>query len=90
MHRVHEPVPLYAREIQRPVDGFMSRLQPDKPFTRANWTVRAHGKLSQCMQHLCTDWTPECRVSRPVLTLTAAAQQSAKCGRFSILPVCYR
>lgn len=40
MHRIHEPVPLYEREIQRPVDGFMMRLATGKPFTRANWTVR--------------------------------------------------
>lgn len=41
MHRIHEPVPLYAGEIQRPVDGFMMRLSEGKPFWRANWTVGA-------------------------------------------------
>ena len=48
MHRIHEPVPLYANEIQRPVDGFMSRLNTRQPFWRANWTVRTPAVALSC------------------------------------------
>lgn len=39
LQRVHAPVPLYEKEIQRPVAAFMNRLEVGKPFWRCNWTV---------------------------------------------------
>ncbi len=38
--RIHEPVPIFNGEILKPVSNFMSRIAPNKPFYRANWTVR--------------------------------------------------
>ena len=62
MHRIHEPVPLYANEIQRPVDGFMSRLNTRQPFTRANWTVRCSACAASlqlaCSLPLRASWRP--------------------------------
>ena len=38
--RIHDPVPLFNQEILKPVNAFMNRITPNKPFWRANWTVR--------------------------------------------------
>ena len=36
---VHEPVPLYADRLARPVDRFLAHLQPGRLATRLNWSV---------------------------------------------------
>ncbi len=33
-------MPLFNKEILKPVNAFMNRITPNKPFWRANWTVR--------------------------------------------------
>ena len=43
--RIHDPVPIFNQEILKPVNNFMNRITPNKPFWRANWTVRP---LSHC------------------------------------------
>lgn len=78
MHRIHEPVPLYEREIQRPVDGFMMRLATGKPFTRANWTVRF---LPQVFPPPFWQWDPW--LTQPLAL--SLAQASAACGPGSAL-----
>ena len=57
MHRIHEPVPLFAKEIQRPVDGFMSRISTKQPFWRANWTVCGPCAVWLLFSHLCLQGT---------------------------------
>ena len=33
-------MPIFNKEILKPVNAFMTRITPTKPFWRANWTVR--------------------------------------------------
>ena len=40
LRRIHDPVPIFNKEILKPVNAFMTRITPTKPFWRANWTVR--------------------------------------------------
>lgn len=42
LRRIHDPVPIFNKEILKPVNAFMTRITPTKPFWRANWTVRHH------------------------------------------------
>lgn len=37
--QIHAPVPGYAKTLERPVDGFFSRLQPHSPGYRFNWSI---------------------------------------------------
>lgn len=37
--QIHAPVPGYAKTLERPVDGFFSRLQPHRPGYRFNWSI---------------------------------------------------
>ncbi|CAL5220722.1 g2779 [Coccomyxa viridis] len=47
MRRIHEPVPLFNKEILKPVNAFMNRITPNKPFWRANWTISDNPELFQ-------------------------------------------
>lgn len=38
-------MPLFNKEILKPVNAFMNRITPNKPFWRANWTVRPNRSL---------------------------------------------
>lgn len=89
MHRIHEPVPLYEREIQRPVDGFMMRLATGKPFTRANWTITDNPILFQPLEediirkatggaNVNLDWIQE---EGEVTTENAGQRLSTRCER---------
>ena len=53
---IHEPVPLYANSIARPLDKFMERLADGKLFCRSNWTV------CLCAPHLLSQTHP-CRLT---------------------------
>ncbi|CAK0783363.1 hypothetical protein CVIRNUC_006562 [Coccomyxa viridis] len=47
MRRIHDPVPLFNQEILKPVNAFMNRITPNKPFWRANWTISDNPELFQ-------------------------------------------
>jgi len=47
MLAVHKPVALYAEHIGSAVDTTLSRLSPDKPIWRSNWTLEDHPALFQ-------------------------------------------
>lgn len=47
MLAVHRPVALYADHIGSAVDTTLSRLSPDKPLWRSNWTLEDHPALFQ-------------------------------------------
>jgi dimethylamine monooxygenase subunit A len=36
---IHDPVPGYAEELERPVDRFFAALKPARPVWRVNWTI---------------------------------------------------
>ena len=46
--RIHDPVPIFNKEILKPVSAFMNRITPTRPFWRANWTVCAPAALLAC------------------------------------------
>ena len=39
MEGIHKPVPRFAEEISKPVDGFMTRLKAGVVWTRSNWNI---------------------------------------------------
>ena len=47
MLAVHKPVALYAEHIGAAVDTTLTRLSPDKPVWRSNWTLEDHPALFQ-------------------------------------------
>ena len=47
MKAIHSPVPKFHKEVSKPVDAFMQRLSPPKPFWRANWAITDHPQLFQ-------------------------------------------
>ncbi|NBR76905.1 MAG: DUF3445 domain-containing protein, partial [Actinobacteria bacterium] len=47
MLAVHKPVALYAEHIGAAVDTTLTRLSPDKPIWRSNWTLEDHPALFQ-------------------------------------------
>jgi hypothetical protein len=47
MLAVHKPVALYAEHIGSAVDTTLTRLSPDKPIWRSNWTLEDHPALFQ-------------------------------------------
>lgn len=47
MLTVHKPVALYAEHIGAAVDTTLTRLSPDKPIWRSNWTLEDHPALFQ-------------------------------------------
>ena len=47
MKAIHSPVPKFHKEVSKPVDAFMRRLSPPKPFWRANWAITDHPQLFQ-------------------------------------------
>jgi len=47
MLAVHEPVALYAEHIGAAVDTTLTRLSPDRPIWRSNWTLEDHPALFQ-------------------------------------------
>jgi hypothetical protein len=47
MLTVHKPVALYAEHIGAAVDTTLTRLSPDKPVWRSNWTLEDHPALFQ-------------------------------------------
>lgn len=47
MLTVHKPVSLYAEHIGAAVDTTLTRLSPDKPIWRSNWTLEDHPALFQ-------------------------------------------
>jgi len=47
MLTVHKPVSLYAEHIGAAVDSTLTRLTPDKPIWRSNWTLEDHPALYQ-------------------------------------------
>lgn len=51
MSRIHQPVPLYADSISRPVNTFMERLQTSRPYERCNWTVWSFANI-YCLVHV--------------------------------------
>lgn len=48
---VHVPVPLYGERLQRPVDRFLSLLQPGRIALRANWSLVDDPTLHQPTGH---------------------------------------
>jgi hypothetical protein len=42
---VHGPVPRYDPELRTKVDTFLTRLRPDRPVWRRNWTIHDHDEL---------------------------------------------
>jgi len=47
MLAVHKPVALYAEHIGAAVDTTLTRLSPEKPIWRSNWTLEDHPALFQ-------------------------------------------
>lgn len=47
MLTVHKPVSLYAEHIGAAVDTTLTRLSPEKPIWRSNWTLEDHPALFQ-------------------------------------------
>ncbi|MBJ7504822.1 MAG: DUF3445 domain-containing protein [Ilumatobacteraceae bacterium] len=47
MLAVHQPVALYGEHIGAAVDTTLTRLSPDKPVWRSNWTLEDHPALFQ-------------------------------------------
>lgn len=47
MDRVHQPVPMYLQELSMPVNAFLQRLTPERPFWRVNWSVKDTAVLYQ-------------------------------------------
>ena len=47
MSAIHSPVLKYHKKVSKPVDAFMQRLSPPKPFWRANWAITDHPQLFQ-------------------------------------------
>jgi hypothetical protein len=47
MRRIHDPVPFFNSDILKPVNAFMNRITPAKPFWRANWTISDNPELFQ-------------------------------------------
>jgi hypothetical protein len=47
MLAVHKPVALYAEHIGAAVDTTLTRLSPEKPIWRSNWTLEDHPSLFQ-------------------------------------------
>ena len=56
--RIHEPVPLFNKEILKPVNAFMNRITPNKPFWRANWTVSLERIKAFSSEHVCSCCVP--------------------------------
>lgn len=51
MAAIHEPVPLYAEKLARPVDRFFDKLVPNKAVWRANWSVKEDPTLFQPIRY---------------------------------------
>jgi hypothetical protein len=54
---VHAPVPGYAGQLARPVDGLMERLRPERPVMRVNWGLGVTDALDRSPR-TAARWAP--------------------------------
>nr|WP_297078322.1 GNAT family N-acetyltransferase [Thermoleptolyngbya sp. M55_K2018_002] len=60
--QIHAPVPGYDKTLERPMDNFFARLQPDHPGYRFNWSIVDTPELFLGVQRshpVPTDLTPD-------------------------------
>ncbi|EIE18797.1 hypothetical protein COCSUDRAFT_20416 [Coccomyxa subellipsoidea C-169] len=83
LRRIHEPVPIFNGEILKPVSNFMSRIAPNKPFYRANWTISDNPELFQPLveENILAANAGEIINNKPITIQNAGERLQTRCER---------
>ncbi len=68
MAQIHQPVPGYREQLERPLDRFFAQLKSDKPVWRVNWSIVDTPEL-----FLAQSRSP--KATHPILNVSNAGEQ---------------